>query len=157
MLFPCQFITSYVCSLEGGMTWWGVTSIIFPLPALIFLLEAIPSLFRCGTLWWIKSEVILLLGTWKKGFFFKAGRLTLIKSFLSGIPVHFFSLFRAPCEVCKNLEKLMRDFLWEEVDEVKVKARILLDGEVIERLVALWGLDIWNLRVCNKALLAKWL
>lgn len=44
------------------------------------------------------------LASWKKGFFSKTGRLTLIKSVSSGVPVYFFSHFRAPCEVCKSLE-----------------------------------------------------
>ena len=36
---------------------------------------------------------------------------------LSGIPVYFFSLFKAPSSICKSIKKLMRDFLWEGIDE----------------------------------------
>ena len=55
---------------------------------------------------------------WKKGLFLKAGRLLiLIRSVLSGILIYFFPLFKAPSSVCKSLEKYIRDFLWERVEE----------------------------------------
>lgn len=66
------------------------------------------------------------LASWKKGFFSKVGRLTLIKSTLSGIPIYFFSLFRAPWKVCETLEKLMHDFLWDGVEEGKGKGLHLI-------------------------------
>ncbi|KAA0057384.1 hypothetical protein E5676_scaffold216G00550 [Cucumis melo var. makuwa] len=40
----------------------------------------------------------------KKEFFFKAGKLTLIWSVLSGIPIYYLSLFRAPSFVCKSIK-----------------------------------------------------
>lgn len=67
------------------------------------------------------------LASWKKGFFSKVGCLTLIRSVLSGIPIYFFFLFRASCKVCRNVEKLMRDFLWEGVKEGKGKGFHLID------------------------------
>ena len=48
----------------------------------------------------------------------------------------------------------MRDFLWERVD--KRKSTHLINLEVVCRLLNL-GLSIGNVRVRNKALLAKWL
>ena len=53
---------------------------------------------------------------WMKGFFSKAGRLTLIRFVPSGIWC-ITSLFRAPTLVCNSIEKYTRDFLWEGVDE----------------------------------------
>lgn len=38
---------------------------------------------------------------------------------LSGVHVYYFSLFWVPSSVCKSLEKFMRDFLWEGMDEGK--------------------------------------
>lgn len=97
------------------------------------------------------------LAFWKNDFFFVAGRLTLIKFVLSDILVHYFSLFRAWYEVCKCLERLMRDFLWEGIDEWKEKGLHLIRWEVNEKLMSLGGLEIGNLRIYNKTHLAKWL
>ena len=38
---------------------------------------------------------------------------------LSGIPIYFMSLVRVLSAVSKVFEKLMRYFLWEEIDEWK--------------------------------------
>lgn len=42
----------------------------------------------------------------------KRGRLTLIKSTLSSIPIYFMSLFCIPRIVRLRLEKIQNDFLW---------------------------------------------
>lgn len=42
----------------------------------------------------------------------EGGYIVLIKSVLSGIPMYFMSVFKAPKKVIKELEKLRRSFLW---------------------------------------------
>lgn len=74
----------------------------------------------------------------------KVGRLTLIRSIMCVIPIYFFSLFRAPSEVCKNIEKLLHIFLWEGVDEGKGKALGQM-GDHIE-IDHFRGLRNWELR-----------
>ena len=44
------------------------------------------------------------LATWKRQYISKGGRVTLIKSTLSNLPIYFMSLFRIPSLVCKRLE-----------------------------------------------------
>ena len=61
----------------------------------------------------IVSKVKKRLDGWKKAFLSRGGRLTLINSVLSSIPIFYLSLFRAPVGVIKTLEKVMRDFLWD--------------------------------------------
>ena len=51
------------------------------------------------------------LSSWKKQYISKGGRLTLIRSTLSSLPIYFLSLFRMPKLVCFRLEKIQRDFL----------------------------------------------
>ena len=51
------------------------------------------------------------LATWKRQYISKGGRITLIRSTLSSLPIYFLSLFRMPKIVCSRLEKLQRDFL----------------------------------------------
>lgn len=67
----------------------------------------------------------------------QTGRLNLIKSMLSGIPICSLSLFRGPSLVCKSLEKYMRDFLWEGVDEGK--GSHLVSWEVVGHSMNLVG------------------
>jgi hypothetical protein len=60
------------------------------------------------------------LAGWKRLYFSKGGRLTLIKSTLSNLPMYYLSLFSIPIVVAKQLEVLQRDFLWGGInDEVK--------------------------------------
>ena len=52
------------------------------------------------------------LALWKRQYISKGGRLTLIKSTLSNMPIYTMSLFRIPKRVKSRLEKIQRDFLW---------------------------------------------
>ena len=59
------------------------------------------------------------LGTWKKQYLSKGGRLTLIKSALSNLPIHFMSLFVIPKKVRLRLERIQREFLWGDLEQRK--------------------------------------
>ena len=52
------------------------------------------------------------LALWKTQFIFKGGRITLIRSTLSSMPIYLMSLLRMPRVVSLRLEKIQRDFLW---------------------------------------------
>ena len=52
------------------------------------------------------------LALWERQYISKGGRLTLIKSTLSHLPIYTMSLFRIPKGVKSELEKIQRDFLW---------------------------------------------
>ena len=52
------------------------------------------------------------LALWKKRYISKGGRLTLIRSTLSNMPIYIMSLFRLPRGAKSRLEKIQRDFLW---------------------------------------------
>ncbi|XP_058078667.1 uncharacterized protein LOC131226996 [Magnolia sinica] len=54
------------------------------------------------------------LTKWKCRFLSRGGRLTLIKAALSNLPVHLMSLFRCPPSKLKSIDKLMRDFFWND-------------------------------------------
>ncbi|WKA06598.1 hypothetical protein VitviT2T_024493 [Vitis vinifera] len=56
------------------------------------------------------------LATWKKQYLSKGGRLTLMKSTLSNLPIYFMSLFVIPRKVRIRLEKIQKEFLWEDVE-----------------------------------------
>ncbi|KAL5566826.1 hypothetical protein UlMin_029990 [Ulmus minor] len=53
------------------------------------------------------EKVSKRLDGWKKAFLSKGGRLTLIQSVLSSIPIYYMSLFKMPRVVAASLEKMM--------------------------------------------------
>ena len=52
------------------------------------------------------------LTAWKTQYISKGGRITLIHSTLSSLPIYHLSLFRMPQKVCVILERIQRQFLW---------------------------------------------
>ena len=110
----------------------------------------------CRTFWEpVISKVAKRLDSWKWAFLSKRERLTLIESVLSSIPIYFLSLFRMPSGVIKELEKIMRNFLWKSAygdggDQ-------LVSWNRVARAKNIGGLGIGRLKKKNKALLLKWL
>ena len=60
------------------------------------------------------------LSGWKRLYLSKGGKVTLIKSTLSNLPIYFLSLLPIPVKVANRMEKLQRDFLWSGIDAPKV-------------------------------------
>ena len=112
--------------------------------------------FKESTIWNpIIEKMERHLAGWKRLYLSKGGKVTLIKSTLSNLPIYFLSLFPIPSEVAKQLEKLQRDFLWSGLgSEFKYH---LVSWSTICEPVCNGGLAIRNLRQCNQALLGKWL
>jgi hypothetical protein len=57
-----------------------------------------------------------LLKKWNVGWL--DGRLALIKSTLSNLPMYYLSLFSIPVGVANRLNRLQRDFLWGCIEDV---------------------------------------
>ena len=94
------------------------------------------------------------LSLWKRQHLSKEGRLTLIKSTLSSLPIYFLSLFVILRRVCTRLEKIQRDFLWDS--GALEKKLHLVNWSSVSANMRQGGLGIRNLVVLNKALLGKW-
>ncbi|KAG6680984.1 hypothetical protein I3842_13G070600 [Carya illinoinensis] len=95
------------------------------------------------------------LAGWKRMYFSKDGRITLIKSTLSNLPTYFLSLFSIPTNVALRLEKFQRDFLWGGMGE-EFKFHLVKWEKVCSPL-SNGSLGIRNMRTFNQALLGKWL
>ena len=72
------------------------------------------SLGRVNKTMWkpVVERVERKLSTWKANYLSIAGRVTLIKSVFSNLPVYYFSPFKRLAAVIKRLERLQREFLW---------------------------------------------
>jgi hypothetical protein len=104
---------------------------------------------------WIEKIAAKLPG-WKAELLNLAGRITLIKSVLSAIPVYLFIDLNAPKWVIKAIDKIQRNFLWKG----RKKARggnCLVSWDKISRPLDLGGLGIPNLQKMNWALQLRWL
>jgi len=85
----------------------------------------------------IKSR---LLG-WKSKYLSFGGRLVLLKSVLSSLPVHFLSFFKAPTCFISSIESLF-NFFWGEGGRVRKLGKSLgLIGKlyVLKKRMVVWG------------------
>jgi len=92
------------------------------------------------------------LGRWKDRYISRAGRLCLIKSVLSSIPLFCLSLFKFLFTVLKKIVCLQGNFLWGWGLEGR---KIAWDKFCKSREAS--GLDIIKVRLFNLALLGKWI
>ena len=79
------------------------------------LSQSFPNLFAMATHRnaTVEEKVRRRLALWKHQYIIpKGGRIILIKSTMTSMPLYQMSLFRMPKLVARRLEKLQRDFLW---------------------------------------------
>ena len=94
------------------------------------------------------------LAIWKRRFISKGGRLTLIQSTLSNLPIYSMSLFHLPKGVKSRLEKIQRGFLWVGGNLERKIHLVSWDAVCLGKEKG--GLRIRSLATLNKALLGKW-
>lgn len=102
----------------------------------------------------IKSKLVM----WKCKSTNMAGRLTLLKSALDSMPTYWFNLFRIPKAVCKEIDKVRRDFLWgwNHDNDPPTRKIHLLKWRKLCNQKQIGGLNVTNLDDRNSALLGKW-
>ena len=94
------------------------------------------------------------LASWKSQYISKGGRLTLIQSTLSSLPIYCLSLFRMPVSICSRLEKIQREFLWS--GSSLAKKTHLVNWKTVCTEKKKGGLGLRRLSILNKALMCKW-
>ncbi|GLT98279.1 hypothetical protein SLE2022_157910 [Rubroshorea leprosula] len=94
------------------------------------------------------------LASWKGRLLSSGGRLTLLKSVLSALPLFYFSLFKVPKGILNELVKIQKNFLWGGLDNSKKIAWVNWEKACLAKSKG--GLGIPNLAIRNTALLGKW-
>lgn len=106
------------------------------------------------------SPVIELIRSWLAGWKGKnlslGGRIVLVNSILSSLPLYFFSFYRVPKIVLRQLVRLQRSFLWSGWEEGHKVAWVRWEEvcQPKEKRSGVWGVK--NLNLFNISLLAKW-
>jgi hypothetical protein len=94
------------------------------------------------------------LCSWNSRHLSYGGRITLINSVLSSLPLYFFSFFKAPRCVLQQLVRLQRNFLWGGGVDDKRLCWVKWDQVCLPKEQGCLGVK--NLELFNMALLRKW-
>jgi len=94
------------------------------------------------------------LTRWKGRFFSLVRRVCFLKSVLTFVPLYYISLFKMLILVIEELMKIQRKFLWGY--GVKGGKITLVKWAKLCKPKEKGGLGIKNIKLFNRALLAKW-
>ena len=94
------------------------------------------------------------LAMWKRQFIFEGGRIALIHSMLSTIPIYYMSMLCMPRVVGLRFKKIRRDFFWG--GGKLEKKPLLVKWSIICSDKRKGGLSVKCLSKLNRALLGKW-
>ncbi|GJY63501.1 pentatricopeptide repeat-containing protein [Tanacetum coccineum] len=90
---------------------------------------------------------------WKNKFLSYAGRLQLITAVLESIHVYWAQVFLLPAIIIKDINRLLKSFLWNQSEKTTGKAKVAWSS--ICRPKDQGGLGLKNLQIWTNALLAK--
>lgn len=118
--------------------------------------DSLPVAKSGGSNWWNRGmdRVKKKIRRWDAKSISLGGRLTLIKSVLSSIPLYTMSFLKLPCKVEKEMRAILRNFLWGG-KETRKKV-VWFKWEVcMEKKEG--GLGIRDFLAFNRAILGKWI
>ncbi|XP_020272216.1 uncharacterized protein LOC109847395 [Asparagus officinalis] len=96
------------------------------------------------------------LALWKSKLLSVGGRLVLLKSVLSSIPLYYMSFFKLPSWLIKNIDKIRRNFL-SGGSSSSFKGKPPVKWEIACSPKVCGGLGVLNLQLFNISILSKWL
>lgn len=105
----------------------------------------------------VVEKMAMKLRSWNSKYLSLSGQLVLIKSVLNAIPLYHTTVFKAPKGVVKDMERVMRSFLWGGVAGSRKIAWVA--WEDICKGIRFGDLGLGSLEWKNKALLLlllKW-
>jgi len=102
------------------------------------------------------DKVANRLSTWKGSFINRAGRLMLVNSVLSSMPVYFLTVFDLKKWALKKIDKIRRGFLWNGTSQAK-GSQCLVAWDTCKKPKANGGLGVLDLDKFSRALRLRWL
>ena len=93
------------------------------------------------------------LAGWKAGALSRAGRITLVQSVLNSIPIYTMQSIKLPVSICKEMERLCRNFIWH--GNSGDSAVHLINWQTLLYPKQNGGLGIRNFGLMNQAMLGK--
>jgi hypothetical protein len=94
------------------------------------------------------------LHSWGNRFLSFGGRIVLLNSVLSAIPIFYLSFMKMPVRVWKEVVKIQRTFLWSGLEKKLKICWVNWDTVTTPKIDG--GLGVRDLRRVNLSLLAKW-
>ncbi|KAL4283563.1 hypothetical protein GQ457_16G029270 [Hibiscus cannabinus] len=94
------------------------------------------------------------LASWKANSLSFGGRLVLLKSVLSSLPIYYLSILQLPSSVYKKLQSLMSNFLWGSSSEKRKIHWMKWTDICCPKFLG--GLGVIDPKFQNRALLGKW-
>ncbi|KAE8663132.1 putative AP2/ERF domain-containing transcription factor [Hibiscus syriacus] len=102
----------------------------------------------------VLQKVFIRLAGWKAASLSLAGRLVLIKSVLSSLPIFYLSIFKILFKVNQKINSVLARFLWgEEFDKKRVN---WVNWSTVCQPLEEGGLGVLDLSMINRVLLWKW-
>jgi hypothetical protein len=95
------------------------------------------------------------LGLWRGRFLSMGGRLTLMNSCLTDVPLYMLSIYSAPKSVIRRIGIHRKNFLWQSGRDCKKIHSANWEMVCTQKMQG--GLGFLDLNCMNDALLAKWL
>lgn len=95
------------------------------------------------------------LSSWKGMFLSIGGKVTLLNSVLTNLPIYQLSFYKIPVKMLKEIITIQRIFLWQGVVEKWGMAWVIWESICKSR--KLGGLGVKYIRIFNLALLSKWI
>jgi hypothetical protein len=109
-----------------------------------------------GALQPLLDNMAYCLPTWRGRLLRRSGRLMLIKTTLSVVPIHTSISLDLPPWLLRAMRKLMTTFLWTGTDVVQ-GGKCLMAWERVQRPLHLGGLGVLDLNLFGIALRTRWL
>jgi hypothetical protein len=109
----------------------------------------------CKSLWSpIVEKIESKLGSWQGRFLSLGGRLVLINSSLTNVPLYMLSMYKSPKCVLKKMDIFRKILLWQGGHNHKKYH--LAEWNLVCSPKNMGGLGVLDLQKMNEALLAKW-
>jgi hypothetical protein len=111
----------------------------------------------CKSLWLPTVEKVeKKMGAWQGKFLSLGGRLVLINSSLTNVPLYMLSMYKAPKYIVKKMDLFRKRLLWQGGHTIRKYH--LADWNMVCSPRGQGGLGVLDLhKTMNEALLAKWL